>query len=190
VKSSREREPTRNVLPALAGRSSLFHPARIDRRAAGNGQPSTGRRKAKEPVGCGLRIAGGGEDRTRITLEDQPFLLWGQWQNSNEIPFGRKTPLSRGWCERDLRLVSIVPLRTVRSEVTSDSEFGNIAETVDERHFYMISSSILAGCDQKIIIPWRVIDGPESADAVANEIMKTASSPSRHFIAGLSAAAY
>ena len=27
--------------------------------------------------------------------------------------------------------------------------------------------------DQKIIIPWRVIDGPELADAVANEIMKT-----------------
>jgi Protein of unknown function (DUF1194) len=27
--------------------------------------------------------------------------------------------------------------------------------------------------DQKIIIPWRVIDGPESADAVATEIMKT-----------------
>ena len=30
-----------------------------------------------------------------------------------------------------------------------------------------------AANDQKIIIPWRVIDGPESADAVANEIMKT-----------------
>jgi hypothetical protein len=30
-----------------------------------------------------------------------------------------------------------------------------------------------ASSDQKIIIPWRVIDGPESADAVANEIMKT-----------------
>ena len=27
--------------------------------------------------------------------------------------------------------------------------------------------------DQKIIIPWRLIDGPESADAVAAEIMKT-----------------
>ena len=27
--------------------------------------------------------------------------------------------------------------------------------------------------DQKIIIPWRLIDGPETADAVANEIMKT-----------------
>jgi hypothetical protein len=27
--------------------------------------------------------------------------------------------------------------------------------------------------DQKIIIPWRVIDGPETADAVADEIMKT-----------------
>jgi hypothetical protein len=27
--------------------------------------------------------------------------------------------------------------------------------------------------DQKIIIPWRVIDGPETADAVAGEIMKT-----------------
>jgi hypothetical protein len=26
---------------------------------------------------------------------------------------------------------------------------------------------------QKIIIPWRVIDGPETADAVANDIMKT-----------------
>ena len=26
--------------------------------------------------------------------------------------------------------------------------------------------------DEKIIIPWRVIDGPESADAVASEIMK------------------
>jgi hypothetical protein len=27
--------------------------------------------------------------------------------------------------------------------------------------------------DEKIIVPWRVIDGPESADAVAGEIMKT-----------------
>jgi hypothetical protein len=27
--------------------------------------------------------------------------------------------------------------------------------------------------DQKIVIPWQVIDGPESADAVANEIMNT-----------------
>src|ERR1700726_2995697 len=31
-----------------------------------------------------------------------------------------------------------------------------------------------ASSDQKIIIPWRVIDGPETADAVAGEIMKTA----------------
>ena len=30
-----------------------------------------------------------------------------------------------------------------------------------------------ASSDQKIIIPWRVIDGPETADAVAGEIMKT-----------------
>src|SRR6202051_4519575 len=30
-----------------------------------------------------------------------------------------------------------------------------------------------ASNDQKIIIPWRVIDGPETADAVASEIMKT-----------------
>lgn len=30
-----------------------------------------------------------------------------------------------------------------------------------------------ASSDQKIIIPWRVIDGPETADAVANEIMKS-----------------
>jgi hypothetical protein len=30
-----------------------------------------------------------------------------------------------------------------------------------------------ASTDQKIIIPWRVIDGPETADAVAAEIMKT-----------------
>jgi hypothetical protein len=30
-----------------------------------------------------------------------------------------------------------------------------------------------ASSDQKIIIPWRVIDGPEAADAVAAEIMKT-----------------
>jgi hypothetical protein len=30
-----------------------------------------------------------------------------------------------------------------------------------------------AANDQKIVIPWRVIDGPESADAVASEIMKT-----------------
>lgn len=30
-----------------------------------------------------------------------------------------------------------------------------------------------ASGDQKIIIPWRLIDGPESADAVAAEIMKT-----------------
>src|SRR5258706_14851976 len=27
--------------------------------------------------------------------------------------------------------------------------------------------------DEKIIIPWRVIDGPESADAVAAQIIKT-----------------
>src|SRR3954463_13098765 len=30
-----------------------------------------------------------------------------------------------------------------------------------------------ASTDQKIIIPWRVIDGPETADAVASEILKT-----------------
>jgi Protein of unknown function (DUF1194) len=30
-----------------------------------------------------------------------------------------------------------------------------------------------ASSDQKIIIPWRVIDGPESADSVASEILKT-----------------
>jgi Protein of unknown function (DUF1194) len=30
-----------------------------------------------------------------------------------------------------------------------------------------------ASSDQKIIIPWRVIDGPESAGAVADEILKT-----------------
>jgi len=30
-----------------------------------------------------------------------------------------------------------------------------------------------ASSDQRIIIPWRVIDGPETADAVAREIMKT-----------------
>jgi Protein of unknown function (DUF1194) len=30
-----------------------------------------------------------------------------------------------------------------------------------------------ASNDQKIIIPWRLIDGPESADAVADEILKT-----------------
>src|SRR6267378_8060997 len=30
-----------------------------------------------------------------------------------------------------------------------------------------------ASNDQRIIIPWRVIDGPETADAVAREIMKT-----------------
>jgi Protein of unknown function (DUF1194) len=30
-----------------------------------------------------------------------------------------------------------------------------------------------ASGDQKIIIPWRVIDGPETADAVASEILKT-----------------
>jgi hypothetical protein len=29
-----------------------------------------------------------------------------------------------------------------------------------------------ASTDQKIIVPWRVIDGPETADAVAREIMK------------------
>jgi uncharacterized protein DUF1194 len=30
-----------------------------------------------------------------------------------------------------------------------------------------------ASSDQKIIIPWRVIDGPEAADAVANEVRKS-----------------
>jgi hypothetical protein len=30
-----------------------------------------------------------------------------------------------------------------------------------------------ASSDQKIIIPWRVIDGPEAADAIANDILKT-----------------
>ena len=30
-----------------------------------------------------------------------------------------------------------------------------------------------ASSDQKIIFPWRVVDGPETADAVANEIMQT-----------------
>ena len=34
-----------------------------------------------------------------------------------------------------------------------------------------------ASTDQKIIIPWRLIDGPETADAVANEIMQDAGPP-------------
>ena len=34
-----------------------------------------------------------------------------------------------------------------------------------------------AAGDQKIIIPWRLIEGPETADAVANEIMKTPDPP-------------
>ena len=36
-----------------------------------------------------------------------------------------------------------------------------------------------ASTDQKIVIPWRVIDGPETADAVANEIVKTRSAARR-----------
>jgi hypothetical protein len=42
------------------------------------------------------------------------------------------------------------------------------AMTISMTYFEWSASS-----DQKIIIPWRVIDGPEAADAVANEIMHT-----------------
>ena len=52
-------------------------------------------------------------------------------------------------------------------------EFLQALKTGPNRKLALTYFEWSASSDQKIIIPWRVIDGPESADAVAAEIMKT-----------------
>jgi hypothetical protein len=52
-------------------------------------------------------------------------------------------------------------------------EFLQAMETGPNRKVAVTYFEWSASSDQKIIIPWRLIDGPESADAVAAEIMKT-----------------
>ena len=52
-------------------------------------------------------------------------------------------------------------------------EFLQALSTGPNRRIVVTYFEWSASSDQKIIIPWRMIDGPETADAVANEIMET-----------------
>jgi hypothetical protein len=52
-------------------------------------------------------------------------------------------------------------------------EFLQALKTGPNRKLALTYFEWSASTDQKIIIPWRLIDGPEAADAVAAEIMKT-----------------
>ncbi len=52
-------------------------------------------------------------------------------------------------------------------------EFLQALKTGPNRKLALTYFEWSASSDQKIIIPWRLIDGPEAADAVAAEIMKT-----------------
>jgi hypothetical protein len=52
-------------------------------------------------------------------------------------------------------------------------EFLQALKTLPNGKIAVTYFELAATSDQKIIIPWRVIDGPETADAVANDIMKT-----------------
>jgi hypothetical protein len=59
------------------------------------------------------------------------------------------------------------------AEAIVSSEFLNALKTGPHGRVAVTYFEWAAAHDQKVIIPWRVIEGPESADAVAAEIMKT-----------------
>ena len=59
------------------------------------------------------------------------------------------------------------------AEAIVSKEFLQALRTGPKAKISMTYFEWSASSDQKVIIPWRVIDGPETADAVANEIMQT-----------------
>jgi hypothetical protein len=59
------------------------------------------------------------------------------------------------------------------AQAIASKEFLQALKTGPNGKISVIYVEWAASSDQKIIIPWRVIDGPETADAVAGEIMKT-----------------
>jgi Protein of unknown function (DUF1194) len=59
------------------------------------------------------------------------------------------------------------------AEAIQSKEFLQALKTLPNGKVAVTYFEWAASNDQKIIIPWRVIDGPESADAVADEILKT-----------------
>ena len=59
------------------------------------------------------------------------------------------------------------------AQAVVSKEFLQALKTGPNRKLAVTYFEWSASSDQKIIIPWRLIDGPEAADAVAAEIMKT-----------------
>jgi hypothetical protein len=58
------------------------------------------------------------------------------------------------------------------AEAIHSSEFLQAVQAGPNSKISIIYFEWSASNDQRIIVPWRMIDGPETADAVANEIMK------------------
>ena len=59
------------------------------------------------------------------------------------------------------------------AEAVTSSEFLQALKTGPSGRVAITYFEWAASHDQKVIIPWRIIDGPESAGAVAEEILKT-----------------
>ena len=58
------------------------------------------------------------------------------------------------------------------AEAIVSKEFLHALKTGSKRRVAVTYFEWSASADQKVIVPWRLIDGPESADAVAAEIMQ------------------
>ena len=59
------------------------------------------------------------------------------------------------------------------AQAIASKEFMQVLKSLPNGKIAITYFEWAASNDQKIIIPWRVIDGPETADAVADDILKT-----------------
>ena len=136
------------------------------------------------------------EGRDALVCLDRGGACRGRWPEVTLRVSPRRTPRSRAtglrvnWRPRshptvDVELVLAVDVsysmdmdelalqREGYAQAIISKEFLQALKTGPHGRIAVTYFEWAASSDQKIIIPWRVIDGPETADAVANEIIKT-----------------
>ena len=106
-------------------------------------------------------------------------------KNQPGLPLGRQSADKEATASVDVELILAVDVsysmdmdelaiqREGYAQAIISKEFLQALKTGPHGKISVTYFEWAASSDQKIIIPWRLIDGPETADAVANEIMKT-----------------
>jgi Protein of unknown function (DUF1194) len=127
-----------------------------------------------------------------VCLDQGGAALWSDsWRHGRQHcrPDSRALVRDAGLLSVDIELViavdvsysmdtdELVAQREGYAQAIVSKEFLEALKTGPNRRLAVTYFEWSASGDQKIIIPWRLIDGPESADAVAVAIMQTAVRP-------------